>query len=56
MKKFEPWLKKKAAKSNIALSAYLVCMGATAIGYATAVVAPLAIFWILGYAIGGPGC
>ncbi len=56
MKKFEPWLKKKAAKSNLALVAYLVCMGIAAIGYAAAVVAPLAIFWILGYAIGGPGC
>ena len=56
MKKFEPWLKKKAAKSNIALGAYLICMGITAIGYAAAAVAPLALFWILGYAMGGPTC
>lgn len=56
MKKFEPWLKKKAAKSNIALGAYLVCMGAAAIGYAAVAVMPLATLWIIGYAIGGFGC
>lgn len=56
MKRFEPWLKKKAAKSNIALGTYLICMGITAVGYAAAAVAPLALFWIIGYAIGGPGC
>ena len=56
MKRFEPWLKKKAAKSNIALGTYLICMGITAIGYAVAAVAPLATVWIIGYAIGGIGC
>lgn len=56
MKRFESWLKKKAAKSNIALGAYLICMGVTAIGYAVAAVMPLATLWIIGYVIGGSGC
>lgn len=56
MKRFEPWLKKKAAKSNIALGAYLICMGATALGYAVVAVMPLACLWILGYAVGGMAC
>ena len=56
MKRFEPWLKKKAAKSNIALGAYLICMGITALGYAVAAVTPLAFLWILGYAMGGAVC
>lgn len=56
MKRFEPWLKKKAAKSNIALGAYLICMGITAVGYAVAAVAPLVLFWIIAYALGGTAC
>lgn len=56
MKRFEKWLKKKAAKSNIALGAYLVCMVITGLGYAAVAVSPLALFWIIGYAMGGTPC
>lgn len=57
MKRFEKWLKKKAAKSNFALGAYLICMVVAGLGYAVAAVAPLALFWILGYAVmGGAAC